>query len=275
MDDPAPTLSRRACLRVIAAGIAATSLPSVGIAAEPVAIESDRPLTNEDVLTLSRLNLGDDVVIAKIRQARRVAFRLEVSDLSALRDRGLSGPVLVAMLERARQVGDSAPPVREGRVVLRGRDGFHELVGVQGDVERRHAVVAILSSLNLAGENAAARTTDARPNLLLPTAFRPDGEWFLVRARIDSEGHRRRFQARTATILSGRQAFLPHDDAIVPYLHEEVEIGLQRLWPAADLDSGEYALWRVRAGGASEAPAWLYDFGVDDVAGRSWGQERR
>lgn len=272
MDDSAPRMrpTRRFAVGGACVSVLAAAWPGLSFAGATSGLGG--ALTNEDVLSLVRLGLGDDVVVAKIRQAGRVAFRLEVADLSALRDRGASGPVIVAMLDRARQVEGAGPVVKEGRILLRGRDGLVELVGTAGDVERKHAVVAILSSLTLPGENAVARTSDSRPSFLLPTPFRPDGIWFLVRGRMDSSGGRRSFAARTSTILTGRQAFLPHDDSLVPVHSEELEAGLWRLWPQDPLDSGEYAIWRVRDATAGAAAAWLYDFGVDDVAGRSWGR---
>lgn len=62
---------------------------------------SDTPLTNKDVVSLSQLGIGDGAVIAKIRQAPAVSFRLDVDDLGALKKAGVSGPVIAAMLDRA------------------------------------------------------------------------------------------------------------------------------------------------------------------------------
>lgn len=62
---------------------------------------SESALTNKDVVSLSQLGIGDAAVVAKIRQAPAVDFRLDVQDLAALKKAGVSGTVIAAMLDRA------------------------------------------------------------------------------------------------------------------------------------------------------------------------------
>jgi hypothetical protein len=72
---------------------------------------ADAPLTNDDVIRLVKLSLGDDVVIAKIRQTASSAFRLEVDDLANLKAAGVSSKVMQAMLERPTRPSATAMPV--------------------------------------------------------------------------------------------------------------------------------------------------------------------
>ena len=67
----------------------------------PTAIASAQALTNADVVKLSSLELGDDVVIAKIKQAPEVAFSLEIPDIEKLQQDGVSKGIIASMLERA------------------------------------------------------------------------------------------------------------------------------------------------------------------------------
>jgi hypothetical protein len=75
--------------------IAITSLLTV------TAVSAESALTNKDVVSLSQLGIGDTAVIAKIRQASAVDFKLDVPDLAALKKAGVAGTVIAAMLERA------------------------------------------------------------------------------------------------------------------------------------------------------------------------------
>jgi hypothetical protein len=64
-------------------------------------ISAEAPLTNHDVVSLSNLGVGDPAVIAKVRQAPAVDFRLDVDGLAALKKAGVSGSVITAMLDRS------------------------------------------------------------------------------------------------------------------------------------------------------------------------------
>lgn len=65
------------------------------------------PLTNEDVLALSRAGLGDEVVLSKIRQAPRETLDVSTEALLSFKKAGLPRPVIDAMIKR---VGERARP---------------------------------------------------------------------------------------------------------------------------------------------------------------------
>ena len=69
---------------------------------------AEKPLTNDDVIKLAGVGIGDEAVIAKIRQAAAVDFKLETDDLVKLKAAGVSGKVIAAMLDRA-NTNTSAP----------------------------------------------------------------------------------------------------------------------------------------------------------------------
>src|ERR1041385_8609310 len=76
------------------------ALLAVVVLALPL-IGAEKPLTNEDVVNLWKMGLGEDVVTAKIRQAADVDFKLETEDLSKLKREGGPGKVIGPMLDRS------------------------------------------------------------------------------------------------------------------------------------------------------------------------------
>lgn len=61
----------------------------------------EKPLTNKDVVDLVKLDLGDDVVVAKIRQAPREELDVSTAALGELKQAGVSKAVIQAMIARA------------------------------------------------------------------------------------------------------------------------------------------------------------------------------
>jgi hypothetical protein len=47
-------------------------------------------LTNQDIIKLSQIGLGPDVIITKINTAQQVAFKLETDDLITLKTAGVN-----------------------------------------------------------------------------------------------------------------------------------------------------------------------------------------
>ena len=71
------------------------------VAASIALTAQTKPLTNADIVSLAKLAMGDDVIIAKINQAAAVDFKLEVTDLEALKKAGVTSPVISAMLKKS------------------------------------------------------------------------------------------------------------------------------------------------------------------------------
>ncbi len=61
-------------------------------------------LTNEEVVKLAAVDLGDEIVIAKIKNAHNVKFDVSTAALVALKAAKVSSPVITAMIERAAKV---------------------------------------------------------------------------------------------------------------------------------------------------------------------------
>lgn len=61
----------------------------------------EAPLLNADVIKLFKMGLGDEIVIAKINQAKVVDFKLDTDDLAKLIEQHVSKSIIAAMLKRA------------------------------------------------------------------------------------------------------------------------------------------------------------------------------
>ncbi len=75
------------------------------------AAQSKHPLTNDDILKLAKDGFGDDVIVAMI-EANDTAFDVSIGGLTALKDAGISSPVMQAMLKaesRKRQAAPASP----------------------------------------------------------------------------------------------------------------------------------------------------------------------
>lgn len=86
-----PSMAARACLVLALVGF--------GVASDSRASQGEDVLTNQDVVKMVGAKLGDEVIIAKIREAPRADFQLSVDDLVGLRNSGVSEQVIHAMLE--------------------------------------------------------------------------------------------------------------------------------------------------------------------------------
>lgn len=96
-------------LTVLAAILATPILFGSGNTARYMAImlaaaqtaRAEAPFVNADVIKLSKMGLGDEIVIAKINQAKVVDFQLETDDLAKLMEQHISKSIIAAMFKRA------------------------------------------------------------------------------------------------------------------------------------------------------------------------------
>jgi hypothetical protein len=73
--------------------------------------QSKHALTNDDILSLIKQGFGEDVIVAMI-EANDTAFDVSIGGLTALKDAGISSPIMQAMLKaeaKKRQTASAAP----------------------------------------------------------------------------------------------------------------------------------------------------------------------
>ena len=76
---------------------------------------AEKPLTNSDIVALSKAGLGDDLILSKIKQAPAEAFDVSTEALIQLTKDGISKGVLDAMVKRAAAGGGTTPVPDERR----------------------------------------------------------------------------------------------------------------------------------------------------------------
>lgn len=226
----------------------------------------EAPLSNADVVKLVKLQLGDDVVIAKVKQARAVAFDLTTDGLAGLKQSGVSGKVIAAMLEKTTPAtapisgGANPPPAvdshgQDVRLLLNSEEV--RLPGNRGDLSATGFWPVVMTFLDYPGLHARVRTTERRPTLVIRSEHDPTGYYYLGKLDVNEEDENNRslkieqkvgaFSATTRVVPAGRWH--------VEYDVAETAQGVWRATPRRDLQPGEYGV--VVPGGV------LYEFGVD------------
>jgi hypothetical protein len=221
------------------------------------------PLTNADVVKLSKLGLGDEAVIAKIRQAEEVDFRIETDDLIALKEGGVSGKVIAAMIDRAAgiQPGISADGAQRAAappspVKLVAGDQTIALSSLMGQGSSTFAYVTVLLWQNFPGLRASVRITESSPSFLIASDHDPRSRFFIVRLDVNDEDGDRSLKMGRSGAFSFRAGTNPDSDWTFPFDSTEEKKGLWRVTLRKPLKPGEYGVYVVQS-------QELYDFGVD------------
>jgi len=74
------------------------AVPAPTTSAPAGAVQSGKPITNEDILSLKGAGLSDDLIIAKIKSAP-ANYSLDTPDIVSLKKAGLADSVIQAMIE--------------------------------------------------------------------------------------------------------------------------------------------------------------------------------
>lgn len=256
-------------------------LSGAGVAAE-------KALTNQDVLEISKLGLGDQVVIAKIKQAQLVDFKLDAEGLGALKRGGASAAVIQAMLAKTTGAepvptppnDPGAPPDEHVYVRLRTATGDLGLRMAKGSISTTGIGFAF-THMDYPGVKAWVRTRDMRPSLLVTSQASIDGgNYFLVRLDVDSDDRCRSLKLgslKQRLKLKSRTVMQPDRDFVVPVTITQAAEALWKLDPRTTLEPGEYGLYAdmkiflaafpVALGfpqrDTSEKAGAIFDFGVD------------
>ena len=239
---------------------------TAGLAQQP---GKDAPLTNQEVIKLCKLDLGDDVVIAKINQAKYVDFKLETDDLTKLKSQGVSKPVLAAMLKRSTATAGemnttSVMGPYGGAVVttsggpmarLMTKDGEFDLRSIAGSPSQTWAYVTVLMFMDYPGLNAEVRTKDRKPTFIVRSQQSPVGRYFLVKAESNKKDLTRSVKLGSRGMFTNKSVTNPDKDWTVLFTAKEQGNGFWQITPQKDLEAGEYGIWF--------RDSELYDFGVD------------
>jgi hypothetical protein len=233
---------------------------------------SAAPLTNKDVIDLVKLALGDDVVIAKIRQASAVEFKLETADIENLKAAGVSGKVIAAMLERTTPPAPPQPPQNEleaaaarmggvgpmgmvTRVELIDSSGTKVLSSQSGEMSHTNYVVGALLWFNVHDPHAPTRSSDKGSFIRVYSKTRLDEVGAFVRLDSNKEDRSLKVGNVSAFSFHGSLGLKVDKDWIVASDIKEEPAGVWELRPKKPLPPGEYGFYTTGMR--------MYSFGID------------
>ena len=231
--------------------------------------------TNADVVKLTQLGLGGEVIAMKVQTAKAVDFKLGTDDLIALKNAGVSQEVITAMLKRASSPAPSSaggapapgaimdtpmgavaiPGMDDILVKLVTKDASTDLASVGGHMGTTYAFWTVFMFMDYPNLKADVRTNDRKPYILIQTRKSPQGRFFLVRCESNKDDNNRSVKMGKSGMYSSSGFGAPDSDWTVPFEVKQLQPGLWRMDPKENLKAGEYGVW----GPSSE----LYDFGVD------------
>jgi hypothetical protein len=276
-------------------GFAALALLASASLAVPALAET---LSMDQIAALSAAGIGDDAIIAKIRSSG-THYDLSADDMLAWKRKGLSGPVLAALLAGGGTAGtavslDSPDPQLQhptGAYLL-SDDAAPRLVRMNATVSNQsktggiwgYALTGGIASASvkasIQNETSRFHTTNPRPTFyfffddanadgrISPTWTSGDGgtiqspsEFTLVRL-MKKDGRR---EARVGSFnIGGAKAGVMDRDRIA-FDYDLVRPGVYRVSPGAPLEPGEYGfIFQLRAGAGmtGAAGARIFDFTV-------------
>lgn len=243
---------------------------------------AEEVLKNEDVVKMVAAGLSEQIIAAKVREAPRVHFQVEVDDLVALRKAGVTDRVVSAMLDRSKQDSAATPDsatwnLSDPRlsvpdvlgVSLKTTEGTTPLRIISGTVGTAGYGPFVNTFMNYPGTRSPARTRDRHPVLLVRRSSAPEvGRYFF--AKLDSDRTKEVRSLKLGKFIrrkgpGGR--FAPDGDWVIPFDISEESSGVWRVTAKTDLEPGEYG-WYVNlqsdaSQGVSGQGGGVFDFGVD------------
>jgi hypothetical protein len=233
-----------------------------------VGAAEEQPLYNTDIIKLTKLAMGDEVIMTKIKTAKEVKFDTSTDDLVKLKESGVSGPVIAAMLERSASgtVSGTSPatgPVTP-KVALVAKEGTFDIKPIAGDSQTVFTLIGMRRFVQFSRTTSATRIKDRFPTLLLYVDRDPHMIWWVVKLKPwDDKG--RILDLQSVSMFGGTISNAPDESCNVQYAAIEEKPGLWRITPKGELMPGEYGLFRWGGDTSlmTQTSSSLSDFGVD------------
>jgi hypothetical protein len=231
----------------------------IGAAEEP-------PLNNADIIKLTKLAMGDQVIIAKIKTAKAVKFDTSINDLAKLKESGVSGPVITAMLERSASSAVLGTAPTKGSVApmiaLVAKEGTFDIKPISGKFKSVTVpMFGFRRFVEFPATAAATRVKDHFPTLLLNINAEPHTAIWLVKLSRWPDKVLILDLQSPSIWAGGATSDDPDETCDVPYSAIEEKSGLWRITPKVELKPGDYGLFRW--GGRSTSASLLVGFGID------------
>jgi hypothetical protein len=225
------------------------------------AVEEEKPLDNAQIIKMTKADLGDSVIIAKINAAKEVSFDLSTDELVNLKSAGVSKDVITAMLDRVAN-SNAVAPSSGPKVVLSTTAGEISLKPLYGDVRQIVAPwVGTKRFVVFQGVSAPVKTQDRRPSIVFTSERNPEDVFWLVKLDQDDDEDAmdRSIDVQSPGAWGGVLSSAPEDDFIVDCEMAEEKTGLWRYTPEKNLKPGEYALYTFKG----EGSVTIFDFSVE------------
>lgn len=225
--------------------------------------------SNKDVVKLFKLQLGDDVIVAKIKEAPTVDFDVTTDALIQLKEAGVSARIIAAMIDRSAPIASQPipnQPIANRRVAIT-QDATSPigiviaqqevpLSGATGDVTTTGFWPVVFTFLDYPGLHARVRTTNRLPLVIVRSPHDPTSYYFI--GKLDANGRENNRSLKIEQKVGAFNAsarIVPASHWQVAYDASETTPGTWRLTPRSQLEPGEYGI--VAPGGL------LFEFGVD------------
>ncbi len=258
-------------------------------------------LNNATIIALSSAGLGDEAVIAKIRSSTGT-YDLSTDQIIALKQQGVSGPVIAAMLDSTnpatRPVAfsmtspDPQVPHPSGVYLMEGGGAGARMQRIDATASNQaktggilgYALTGGLASMSIKaaipGERARVATTSHHPTFyMFFDASNPESAKQVVTfasgasATVSSPNEftlihltqkKGRREARVGSVNIGGAKTGVMDKDQLPFDYDMVRPGVFRVTPKTDLPSGEYGLiYAISGSGTGGAmSARVFDFSV-------------
>lgn len=281
-------------MHVFAGLIAALSCSAVDA---QTSVPMEEVLTNDTVLSLAAAGIPDEALVAKIK-ASKGKYDTSTSNILMLKQKGLSGPVIAAMIGAADAASkpalslDAADPMipHPAGVYFASPDGGQKMVVMQPTVSSQaktggifgYALTGGLASMSIKaaipGSTATLTTSktptfyfffdDSNPGTATQTSAWLAGSASVVKSpsefslvQLMEKKGRREARVGSANIAGAKTGIMDKDR--IEFTYEQVRQGVFKVAPKQPLEPGQYGFVYSVAGAAGGAlTARVYDFGV-------------
>lgn len=259
---------------------------------------SAEALTEEQIIALASAGIGDEAVVAKIK-ASGTTFDLSTDQMIALKGRGLSGPVIAAMIgsgPKPEMSSDSADPMvkhpagvyllndakmaridattsnqaKTGGIIGYALTGGLASMSVKAAIQNANAKVKSVSGTPVFyfffDESNGVQQTGTWLAGTATTVTSP-AEFTLVRL-MEKDGRR---EARVGSMNIGGAKTGVMDKDRIAFASELVRPGVYKVTPSEKLAKGEYGfIFSLTGGnGGGAMTARIYDFSVTETAAKT------
>jgi len=224
------------------------------------AADTEKPLDNSQVINMTNADLGDTVIIAKIKSSKEVKFDLTTDDLLKLKAAGVSKDVIGSMLDRS--VVKSAPVASGGqKVVLSSKNGDVELKKSEGNLKQYVApFVGLRRFVEFSPKPAKTRIKDRQPSILITSDKDPSRTCYFVKIYRDNDN--RWIDLEAPGGWGGSISNRPYGECLLKHTATEEKSGTWRFKPDNTLEPDDYGLYCF-GGQVDGGTFFLYEFGID------------